>query len=97
MIGSPEMAGYLLVQGLSLVSVLLTFALWAAVIWWLARSRHGDTLGLAPLLALGVVVLMDLVDPARRSEERRVGKGWRCRWWWRRPADRSGVRTDHGS
>src|SRR5690625_2195406 len=47
MIGSPEMAGYLLVQGLSLVSVLLTFALWAAVIWWLARSRHGDTLGLA--------------------------------------------------
>src|SRR5699024_5108172 len=40
MIGSPEMAGYLLVQGLSLVSVLLTFALWAAVIWWLARSRH---------------------------------------------------------
>src|SRR5699024_8497434 len=30
MIGSPEMAGYLLVQGLSLVSVLLTFALWAA-------------------------------------------------------------------
>ena len=65
MIGSPEMAGYLLVQGLSLVSVLLTFALWAAVIWWLARSRHGDTLGLAPLLALGVVVLMDLVDPAR--------------------------------
>src|SRR5690625_4106971 len=66
MIGSPEMAGYLLVQGLSLVSVLLTFALWAAVIWWLARSRHGDTLGLAPLLAL-------------RSEERRVGRAPRSR------------------
>lgn len=66
-VGSLGLAGYLLSQGLWLVAVMVTFALWAAVIWWLRRSRDGDGLELGPLLALGVITLMSLIDPARAT------------------------------
>lgn len=66
-VGSLGLAGYLLGQGLWLVAVMVTFALWAAVIWWLSRSRDGDGLQLGPLLALGVITLMSLIDPARTT------------------------------
>lgn len=66
-LGSTGLAGYMLGQGLWLVAAMVTFALWAAVIWWLSRSRDGDGLELGPLLALGVMALMSLIDPARAT------------------------------
>ena len=66
-LASTLMTDFLLGQSLALVTMMLTFVLWAAVIRWLGRHRHGEGAGLAPLLALGVILLMSLIDPARTT------------------------------
>src|SRR5688500_20253879 len=50
-------------------------------VWWTKAKvlRTGD--GQTRCLSCHTAVPYALTRPALRSEERRVGKGWRSRWW----------------